>query len=157
MITCSSCEYPQSEIEFSPSRRLRKYPTCRKCETSASRLYRAANPDKQSDMRRRYRLRTPDQQRHSHRKQVLRRYGLSVERYESLLKGCNGLCEICSMSQTAINLAVDHDHITGVVRGLLCGNCNRAIGIFQDSPELLERAAAYLRSRKEGVLSAHQQ
>lgn len=43
-------------------------------------------------------------------------------------------------------LVVDHDHNTGVVRGLLCHNCNRALGLLQDNPETLEVAIAYLKS-----------
>lgn len=55
-------------------------------------------------------------------------------------------CEIC---QSQAELEVDHDHVTGRYRGLLCGRCNRALGLLGDSPELLARAALYLlESRK---------
>jgi hypothetical protein len=42
-------------------------------------------------------------------------------------------------------LAMDHDHRTGAIRGLLCNNCNRGLGRFKDSPDLLESALRYLK------------
>lgn len=48
-------------------------------------------------------------------------------------------------------LAVDHDHETGRVRKLLCHNCNRALGLMKDDPELLRRAATYIEKHKEGA------
>jgi hypothetical protein len=65
-------------------------------------------------------------------------------RAELLLKQ-GGHCLICAKDITARS-AVDHCHRTGVVRGLLCGTCNSGLGMFNDRPELLEAAIAYLRS-----------
>lgn len=68
------------------------------------------------------------------------------EEYEALVAKQQGLCAICgSTCSSGRNLAVDHCHKTGKVRGLLCGNCNRAIGQLGDDPERIERAASYLR------------
>ena len=50
-------------------------------------------------------------------------------------------CDICAVS---CSFSVDHNHKTGAVRGLLCGSCNRALGLFHDNPALLRKAATYL-------------
>lgn len=54
----------------------------------------------------------------------------------------DGKCAVCSEKHDVLN--VDHSHETGNVRGLLCGNCNRAIGIMKDDAELLRKAITYL-------------
>ena len=75
--------------------------------------------------------------------QVIGRYGLSKEEYYSLLENQNGVCAIC-FKKDKIRLAVDHNHNTGKVRGLLCSNCNRGIGLLKDSTAMLLSAAQYL-------------
>jgi len=81
-----------------------------------------------------------------------RRQGFSEEQYQALLKKQNGRCAICGLSEghrsqrgRKCRLAIDHDHRTGVVRGLLCNNCNRGLGRFKDDPILLELAVRYLK------------
>lgn len=69
-----------------------------------------------------------------------RRYGLTQQGYDQLLKKQDGRCP-CG---TKGNLHIDHDHKTGEVRGLLCGPCNRTIGMAKDSPERLVAMAIYL-------------
>jgi hypothetical protein len=61
----------------------------------------------------------------------------------------DGCCAICGRPESALEepLEIDHDEKTGVVRGLLCGRCNRAIGLFDHMPELVDWAAKYLRER----------
>ena len=79
--------------------------------------------------------------------QLRRKYGISAVEFDALLAAQGGGCAICSVAvnQDANSLAVDHCHTTGVVRGILCGRCNKALGLFQDDPTLLERAVIYLR------------
>lgn len=78
---------------------------------------------------------------------VYRHYGLKKEEYARLFKAQNGVCAICSGEcSTGRRLSVDHDHDTGHVRGLLCGNCNQGIGKLGDCPKLLRKAADYLES-----------
>lgn len=80
--------------------------------------------------------------------QRLRQYGISAEDYRKILAAQGGSCAICgridSGNANDTRLHVDHCHATGKVRGLLCTNCNHGIGKFADSPERLNRAAAYL-------------
>ena len=84
------------------------------------------------------------------RKRKLAVFGLTPEAYAELLEAQGGVCAICGLperyyrSGKLLNLAVDHDHNTGDVRGLLCANCNRGIGMFSDDAETLRRAAEYL-------------
>ena len=84
-----------------------------------------------------------------------RTFGISLVDYERMLAEQNGVCAICGCGETVMrggrvkNLAVDHDHATGVVRSLVCQAHNQMLGFAGDSPELLEAAAAYLRRHTE--------
>ena len=75
---------------------------------------------------------------------VKRKYGITMDDVERLKAEQNFACKICKKPEVNKTLAIDHDHKTGVVRGLLCGNCNRALGLFQDDLNLLESAKQYL-------------
>lgn len=80
-----------------------------------------------------------------------RNYGITDMQYQKLLDEQDGKCAICEKPETCIlrgtlaALAVDHDHVTGQIRGLLCQRCNRSIGLLYDDPVTLDKAAAYLR------------
>ncbi|HJU02351.1 MAG TPA: endonuclease VII domain-containing protein [Actinomycetes bacterium] len=72
-------------------------------------------------------------------------YGISLPEYEELLQMQGGVCAICTRPPRGKRpLDVDHDHESGKVRGLLCGNCNRAIGLLDENPRLFDRAKEYL-------------
>jgi len=82
----------------------------------------------------------------------LRRQGCSTEQFRTLLESQEGKCAICGAIEghrsrygKVCRFAVDHDHQTGQVRGLLCNNCNRGLGRFKDSIENLEAAVRYLK------------
>ena len=84
-----------------------------------------------------------------------RNYGITETQYEAKKSLQNYKCMICSSNGFLIgnnghteHLAVDHDHETGQVRDLLCHNCNRALGLFQDSIETVEAALNYLKKWK---------
>lgn len=74
----------------------------------------------------------------------LKRYGLTYADYVEMLAAQNGGCRICGQAPGKRRLAVDHDHQTGKVRGLLCGRCNSGLGFFQDDSARMRQAIAYL-------------
>lgn len=75
-----------------------------------------------------------------------RKYGLTSEDYDAMLTAQGSRCAICRGEEVTGNrFAVDHSHATGHVRGLLCTNCNQALGKFNDDPRLLQAAIDYLK------------
>jgi len=89
---------------------------------------------------------------------LIRNYGITLKEYNIMFTKQNGVCDICNQPEISVtrwdpdkikSLAVDHNHTTGVVRGLLCGKCNTALGIFNDSINELEKAINYLRRHNE--------
>lgn len=89
----------------------------------------------------------PCQSSLAHEKRVLETYGLQPGQYKQLLTYQGGICYICQRRPVSKRLAVDHDHATGLVRGLLCRGCNRdVLGHLRDSIQALHRAVNYLES-----------
>lgn len=74
------------------------------------------------------------------------RYGIDQTEYNVMFEEQKGCCALCKKHQSQLKktLAIDHCHTTGMVRGLLCGNCIRALGYLQDSIALMQNAIAYL-------------
>lgn len=74
-------------------------------------------------------------------------YGITPEIYDEMFISQGGSCKICGEHQLTQKkrLNVDHCHKTGKVRGLLCHKCNKALGLFKDSSEMLDIASQYLK------------
>lgn len=83
----------------------------------------------------------------------LAQYNITLAEYDLMYEGQKGLCAICEQKDESIkderwqSLYVDHDHVSGRVRGLLCHNCNVALGLMRDNPEVLRAAVVYLEER----------
>lgn len=85
-------------------------------------------------------------------KHLQRKYGITAEDYDALLAKQDGRCAICRRTPAetgrrrngAQRLAVDHNHETGEVRGLLCLDCNTALALFGDDADRLQTAIGYL-------------
>lgn len=84
-----------------------------------------------------------------------RKYGISVEAQRAMLEAQGHLCAICRKPERGASqygyprlLHVDHDHLTGKVRGFLCGDCNNVLGRATDDPAILRAAADYLESHQ---------
>lgn len=75
---------------------------------------------------------------------------MTIPDYDALLASQGGTCAICGgANANGQRLAVDHNHATGKVRGLLCHNCNSGIGHLMDRPDWLRKAAEYVESRAD--------
>lgn len=89
------------------------------------------------------------------RRELLKKYGLTPETFSELIGKQLNACGICKRQMTMRigqpnTLNVDHDHATGKVRGLLCGNCNRMIGLGRDDLKVLQGAVMYLEGFVDG-------
>lgn len=90
------------------------------------------------------------------RKAVLRKFNLSLEAYSVLFDSQNGVCAVCEKPEKVIikkgfglrSLSVDHNHINGKIRGLLCSTCNRALGLLYDDEIIIQNLLTYLRKHK---------
>jgi hypothetical protein len=95
-----------------------------------------------------YRSKLPIQQKN---RALRNSFGISLHQYNEMLEAQNGVCAICNQPETHKRngklkaLAVDHDHKTGVIRGLLCSDCNTGIGKLKDSRKILLSASKYLK------------
>lgn len=118
MKRCPKCEITKPLAEFNTFKGGSAYWACRPC-LSADR--------KEKRYARKHHLKT--------------KYGLTLDEFDALAELQAGRCAICDV---VADLLVDHDHTTGVNRGLLCHSCNVAIGHLRDDANLLRRAADYL-------------
>lgn len=106
------------------------------CQPCYRRQWRSYNPDAIASYRP-----TPEQERELRLKY---KFGLTLDQYNEMLAAQGGVCAMCGGLDPIRNLAVDHDHKTGAIRGLLCGTCNTALGVVEKYQAL---ATEYLATR----------
>jgi hypothetical protein len=126
---CTGCKQDKYFTEFykDKSRKNGLRDRCKSCDKKRSKLYAFNN----------YQI-----GRNAHLK---RTYNITIKQYHQIYKDQNGYCAICGNTKGNNKVFhVDHDHLTGKVRGLLCNKCNKSLGGFQDSPEILQKAIDYL-------------
>lgn len=114
----------------------RKY--CHHCkQLYHNRAYRASHPERFQGLKR----------------DLKSKYGMTPAEYDAMFAQQGGVCAICKRPETRrggrkgntlLRLSVDHDHNTGIIRGLLCGDCNRAIGSLGEDQDRLTAAIEYL-------------
>lgn len=102
---------------------------------------------------REYRKRNPEAFK---RIDLKKNFGITLEAYNAMWEAQGGVCAICGKPETVVDnrtklprsLAVDHDHVTDEVRGLLCMACNQGVGNFREDPATMRKAAKYIEERK---------
>lgn len=166
---CPKCTHELPTTSFSACKKskdgLNNY--CKPCRSLLTQEWKARNPEKAKEVAKRYRKSEtsilknreaarrrrethPELHREVRRNNALKSiYGISSADYSVMLEKQHGVCKICNGSCTSgRRLAVDHCHVTGKVRGLLCSRCNTSIGKFEDSVDLLKSAIAYLEASR---------
>lgn len=136
-ITCIKCDTTKVVQEF-PSDPLRKEGSTHRCKTCTKK-----DLDKWVLKNREY-VRKSSADGHYRRK-----YGITAEQKLNLISEQHGKCAICKTELSDnIHICVDHDHVTGLIRGILCRKCNTGIGQFSDDIEIIENALEYLRTHR---------
>ena len=147
---CTSCEgvYPLDEFYPNQKSLTGRKSQCIPCYSAVGKAYRET-PEAKERARRKKEARfkkDPEGHREAARWAAVKsKYGITREDYDLLLASQGGACAICRDRPKANKrLYVDHDHDTGVVRGLLCHPCNTGLGMFKDDSSILVAAAGYL-------------
>ena len=116
-----------------------KSPHCKVCDNKRRKKWREDNPERNQASQR--------------NRNLLKRYGITLAEYQSLFEAQGCKCGICGVVENYSghtgprkewSFSVDHCHTTGKIRGLLCNDCNRALGLFKDDKELLKSAIVWL-------------
>jgi hypothetical protein len=159
--TCTSCNISKSIDNFYKSKRDGNVSRCKPCSSKKRKEshekmmeipgYREVFNKKQRE----YNLKNPRSYEKRKAEWLRYKYNISLEDYDNLLASQNGVCAICQKEcKTKRGLAIDHDHLCcpgekicgKCIRGLLCANCNGAIGMLQEDITILARAVEYLSS-----------
>jgi hypothetical protein len=127
---CTGCKQPLSIKMFSndKNRAGGKCYYCKMCYGANERRQRAAYADRRTHL------------------VLMRTFGISLEKFQEMSRAQKDVCAICFKKdpEEGKRLSVDHCHITGKIRGLLCNPCNKMLGGALDSPSTLARGISYL-------------
>lgn len=135
MRKCNRCGLEQELSEFYKHSAMRsgRLNTCRTCTKEASKKWRDENRDRFVELR--------------WRRELQSKYGITADDYWRMYNEQGGVCAACGSDSPGIRykrvFTVDHCHVSGRVRGLLCGGCNMALGQMCEDPEKIRGLAAY--------------
>ncbi len=141
--TCNKCGV-EKDLEtcfYKTGRKSDKNPnnrhyTCKECTKARLKVSESQSPERKRELH------------------LRRKYDLSLEEYDQMVQLQGGTCALCPATTPGgkhnnDNWFIDHDHVTGKVRELLCFDCNIVLGIIKDSPEHLGRMITYILKHKE--------
>jgi hypothetical protein len=154
MLQCKKCFQYKDSTLFYNKKNNKKFNYCIQCHSLINKKYYIQNKEKICSLSKKRLLKDPKKKYLISLKSELKtNFGLTLEQYFSLLKNQNGLCAICNNPEKLIDprtqrirkICVDHCHKSKKIRGLLCSNCNRGLGLLKDSIKILESAIIYLK------------
>jgi len=143
---CKDCGEMKPLAEFYVNLKSGPQACCKPCAVMRSAVRQKADPEYHRRTSREWIQRNPDKRRANNDRW---KYGVPPGFREVLWVSQNGCCAICSAAITAETGNIDHDHVTGRIRGMLCWNCNKGLGAFKDSIESLTKATDYLHNTRD--------
>jgi hypothetical protein len=164
MKTCIKCHLKKQFFEFNSHRTNLDglAGSCKACAKAYSKARYDADPKAAHARYKAWKARNPKrvkelakQWAHANRhnwyyRHIKYKYGLSKARYLQMIADQSGHCKMCPVEHTdSVKLHVDHDHTTGLVRGLLCVDCNALLGHAHDNESILFNAIEYLRQSQK--------
>jgi hypothetical protein len=152
---CTKCgiEKEISNFRLSKTGRFGVTRRCNDCLNEYSRNYWHLHKDEHVIAKREYGRKYRSERKLIDKdKKLQKEFGITLKDYNKLFQEQNGVCAICNQPEKIfskkanqiISLAIDHNHQTGKIRGLLCSDCNTGLGKFKDNKLILESARTYL-------------
>jgi hypothetical protein len=165
-LACEFCGAEFRYVKTSGPRRMYCGPACKHAAGEAAKKLRAGAQDRvcacgSTEVARvgkpvcpacRKDPRSSESAKATERRRTLRRYGITEQVWDHMLARQGGKCAVCRTDTPGgrgETWHIDHDHVTGQVRGLLCQRCNLAIGMLGDSPDLMRTALRYVESHRQ--------
>ena len=146
---CCRCKIEKPRIEFYQSKG-KTSGACKVCKSEMYKDWEKRNPEKRKQLHQDFYAKKKERMRWYW---IESKYGMTKEKYNELLQQQNNGCKICGATEakhrSSNNLLVDHCHVTGNYRGLLCNRCNTSLGFVNDDIELLENMVKYLKEYKQ--------
>ena len=154
MINCSKCGN-----EFKKGCSGSAYRQCPKCCREYARKWALEHPEQSKESKRKWKSKNPDHDKERYRKNpegfreksFIRTYNITIKDYNLLLQQQNMVCAICKKPEIRkhkngkkYNMAIDHDHNTGKIRGLLCNKCNTSLGLLDENIQNMKNMIKYI-------------
>ena len=146
--TCSQCKKLLPVSSFYKSDKGRCRSDCTECSAKRNKKYYLENKNKIAATNKKW---TQENKEKIQNAKAQKKFGISLKEKNQLFKAQGSACAICKSTKntTPRDWDVDHCHVTGKIRGILCSNCNRGLGLFQDNQQNLLRAAKYLDEHRQ--------
>jgi len=141
---CGTCKIikPLSEYRYQNKSKGTKGYECNACTKIRSKEWRNKNKEKVIEYRKQY---SKTNKKIIKEYSLKNTYGITVEQHKQMFVSQNGRCAICNKQFIkSKDIHIDHNHITGQIRQLLCSHCNTAIGLLKEDTYILNNAIQYL-------------
>lgn len=145
---CTLCQTLQPFENFNKHSKGKLRTECKTCSKTKNKKYYSQNRDK---IKKQVKEKSSFNKEKIQNAKLQNKFGITLKDKENLFEKQGRCCAICKTKENVVNRGwdVDHCHDTGKVRGILCSNCNRGLGLFGDDPSVVLNAFEYLKKHKQ--------